>query len=598
VSPLSKRQRQLLRWGVYSLLALVAIAAWLALRAAPSNPYEVGQDGQVQGLTDVLDRPVAQDMASFSFDEVSAQAGINFRHFPAPRNSLLAEDMGSGVAWGDYDNDGDPDLFLVNFRDGLLNPDESAPAAGRCALYRNNNDGSFSEVSAASGLDLSIHGMAAAWGDFDNDGWLDLYVSSYGANRLMRNLGDGRFADVSAQAGVADEGFGAGVAWADFDRDGWIDLYLANYVHFDYRPEDLNRAGRQYDTEIPYTLNPSSYAPAPNRLYRNNGDGSFSDVAQQAGVDNVDGRSMQPVWFDFDQDGWLDLYVANDVSSNGVYRNLGDGSFADIGASSLAADYRGAMGLAVGDVNGDARLDLFVTHWLAQENALYENMTGSGFDDKNLRRIFFMEVGETLGLGYSSLRNVGWATGFADFDNDALPDLWVVNGHTLEDRDNPRHLVAQPLQFFRQISGRGFFDIAQYALPGAADVVGRGGAHADYDGDGKLDLAISVHGGRPLLLRNSSRNSGNWLSLRLRQSERNTYAVGARVELRDGERQRSSQLLAGSSYLSQDHSDLHFGLGRTSHVDEIIISWPDGSQQTLHDVEVNRVVLVTHTPEY
>jgi hypothetical protein len=218
------------------------------------------------------------------------------------------------------------------------------------------------------------------------------------------------------------------------------------------------------------------------------------------------------VWFDFDLDGWLDLYVANDVSRNGVFRNLGNGRFQDIGASSLAADYRGAMGLAVADYNRNGSLDLFITHWLAQENVLFENMTGSGFDANNSERIFFMEVGESHGLGYSSLRMVGWATGFADFDNDGSTDLWVVNGHTMEERDNREQLIGQPLQLYRQVEGRGFFDLASAAWIAARPMVGRGGAHADFDGDGRVDLAISQHGGRLILLHNASDRTGNWLA--------------------------------------------------------------------------------------
>jgi hypothetical protein len=591
----TKRQRQLVYWGAASLVVLGALA-WLLLRAsAPDNPYATEPDGRVRGLTDVLERQIDPGMVSFRFEDVAERAGIRFQHFPDRRRSLLPEDMGSGVAWGDYDNDGWIDLFVVNMRGSIL---DSAEGEGRCALYRNNGDGSFSDVSAAAGMDLAVHGMAAAWGDYDNDGSLDLYLSTYGPNHLLRNNGDGTFSDIGTQAGVADPGFGAGVAWVDFDRDGWLDLYLTNYVQFEYRQADLARAGSQYGTEIPYTLNPSSYAPAPNRLFRNLGDGSFDEVASIAAVSDPEGRSLQPVWFDFDLDGWPDLYVANDVSKNGVFRNLGDGRFMDIGASSLAADYRGAMGLAVADYNRNGSLDLFITHWLAQENVLFENMTGSGFDAKHSDRIFFMEVGESHGLGYSSLRMVGWATGFADFDNDGMTDLWVVNGHTMEERDNREQLIGQPLQLYRQLDGRGFFEIASAAWPEARPMVGRGGAHADFDGDGRVDLAISQHGGRLILLRNVSDSSGNWLALRLRQQQRNRFAVGARVALRIGDRWQTAQVLAGSSYLSQDGSDLHFGLGTATQADALRVHWPDGSVQELGPLASGRVHDLLHDPSY
>jgi hypothetical protein len=258
---LTKRQRQLIYWGTASLIVLGALAWLLFAVSAPDNPYATEPDGSVRGLTDVLERQIDPSMVSFRLEDVAERAGIHFQHFPDRRRSLLPEDMGSGMAWGDYDNDGWIDLFVVNMRGSIL---DSAEGDGRCALYRNNGDGTFIDVSAATGMDLAVFGMAAAWGDYDNDGLLDLYISAYGPNHLLRNNGDGTFSDVGSRAGVADPGFGAGVAWADFDRDGWLDLYLTNYVQFEYREADLARAGSQYGTEIPYTLNPSSYAPAPN----------------------------------------------------------------------------------------------------------------------------------------------------------------------------------------------------------------------------------------------------------------------------------------------------------------------------------------------
>lgn len=585
----TRRQRLLLRWTLVSLALAIVLAVIVWLSGTDADPY--GEDGDPsRGVTHTLDRRADADMATFRFREVSETAGIDFQHFPDRRHSLLPEDMGSGMAWGDYNNDGHVDLFVVNFSGSIVNGGD-----GRCALFRNNGDGTFDDVSAEAGLDLRIHGMGAAWGDYDNDGLLDLYVSAWGENILMHNDGDGRFTDVTDRAGVGDAGFGAGVAWADYDGDGWLDLYVANYVDFRYRPEDLNRAERQYDTEVPYTINPASYPPAANRFYRNNTDGSFREMAAEAGIDNPEGRSLQPVWFDFDNDGRLDLYVANDISNNAVFHNRPEG-FVDIGASSLAADYRGAMGLAVGDYDADGLLDLFITHWVAQENVLFRNMTR--LDTPDEVRVLFMEVGEMLGLGYSSLRMVGWATGFGDLDNDGRLDLWAANGHTLQQRENPARLIPQPLQLYRNVGQRGYVDVTGFAWPDARELVARGGAQADYDGDGRLDLAINVHGGRPVLLRNVTESPGHWLTLRLRQKGRNTHAVGARVSLRSDERTQTAQVLAGGSYLSQHHGDLHFGLGPAQHVDEIVIEWPDGHRQTLHHIEANQTLDITHDPDY
>ena len=260
-------------------------------------------------------------------------------------------------------------------------------------------------------------------------------------------------------AGVGDDRFSAGCAWGDYDRDGRIDLYVCTYVRFEYREQDRIRAGQNRDEVNPYTINPSSYPADTNMLYHNNGDGTFTNVAEQVGVADPEGRSLGVVWFNFDDDAWVDLYVANDVSANGVYRNMGDGSFADVGAESLAADYRGAMGLAVGDYENDGDFDLFVTHWVAQENALFTNIASDLVSDDDQRRhpVFFSDTSDSVGLGQMSLRMVGWATGFADFDNDGQLDLWVVNGSTLQMRDDPTRLEPQRPHVFRQKPPRGFF---------------------------------------------------------------------------------------------------------------------------------------------
>ncbi|MCH7547070.1 MAG: VCBS repeat-containing protein, partial [Planctomycetes bacterium] len=379
--PLNKRYVLMLRWGGPGLIAALVISLLVLIGGVRKDPAALNADGGVDGLTSILSREITPDMVRFTFDDVTGTAGIPFRHFPAVRQSLLPEDMGSGVAWGDYDNDGDPDLFLVNFHGSILDPIPDHPQRGRCALYRNDLNGTFTDVSAEAGLDIALFGMAASWGDYDNDDDLDLYITAYGRNLLFENNGDGTFTDITEAAGVGDESFSAGCAWTDYNGDGLIDLYVCNYVQFVHRKGDASRNTRQYGSEIPYTINPSSYQPQSNRMYRNNGDGTFTDVAKEIGVDNPDGRSLGVVCFDFDDDGLIDLYVANDVSSNGVFRNLGDGTFADIGAISLAADYRGAMGLAVGDFDHDDDFDLFVTHWIAQENAFFENMFSEGWTD-------------------------------------------------------------------------------------------------------------------------------------------------------------------------------------------------------------------------
>ena len=594
---LTKRQRLLFQWGITTLIlaALLAILIFTGVLNPASKTGEMSSD--TEEITSVLSREASIE-ARFQFSPVE-NSGIEFRHFPATRNSLLPEDMGSGLAWGDYDNDGRPDLFLVNFQ-GSIVPGENKLQSGMHALYHNDGGGRFSDVTRESGFIAADFGLGAAWGDYNNDGHLDLYISNFGPNRLYRNNGDLTFTEVTEVAGVGDERFGASLAWGDYNRDGHLDLYVTNYVQFAYRPSDKQRASRQYESEIPYTINPSSYPPAANRLYRNNGDGSFTDVAAEAGVANTKGRSLGVIWADFDNDGWPDLYVANDVSANGVYRNLGNGRFADIGAQSLAADYRGAMGLALADIDQDRDLDLFVTHWLAQENGLFENMISEGLADKaGQRRLFFMDNAEMSGLGQISIKNVGWATGFADFDHDGHPDLWVVNGNTLQVPGDNTRLKPQPMHLYQHEPGRGFFEVAGQAIPGLENsMVARGGAQADFNGDGLVDLAVQVHGAKPLLLQNSSLVKNNWLGLRLRQTGGNLFALGALVTLQSSNLVQTAQVGGGGSYLSQHSHDLFFGLGSDTAIEKLTIRWPDGEEESFQDIALNQINEIRHQASY
>lgn len=593
---MNKRQKLLVKWSLYFTTGMLALIGLAFFTEFGKDPAALNEDGSVEGLTSVLDREVDDKMKQFSFAEIAKQAGIKFKHFPAQRQSLLPEDMGSGVAWGDYNNDGFVDLFFVNFK-GNIN---DSKAKGQHALYQNNGDGTFRNITKQVGLDTPSYGMGAAWGDFDNDNDLDLYISNYGANQLYRNDGDKGFVDISSQAGVANTGFGAGVTWSDFNRDGLIDLYVCNYVEFINDSSMNSSMKKQYSTEIPFTINPSSYDAASNQLYQNNGDGTFTDVAKQAGVDNKNGRSLVAAWFDFDNDGFQDLYIANDISENGVYHNNQDGTFTDIGASSLAADYRGAMGLAVGDYDNDQDLDLFVTHWLAQENALFRNNVSMNWKtDDGKKKIFFVDEGEIMGLGQISLRTVGWSTSFTDFDNDGLLDLWVVNGSTLQKESDNSLLEPQQLHLFRQQKDKGFYEISQYAGDGLSqEFIGRGGAQADFNNDGKMDLAIMRYGDSPLLLENTATNHANWIKFRLRQQIKNTRALGARIKIRTGKTWQTTEIGAQGLYLSQNNTDAHFGLGNSTQIDEIVVIWPDGIEQKLENIQANQLLSLNHKASY
>jgi len=598
---MNKRQKLLLHWCLYFIVGVVALITITILMSNDKDPAALNSDGSISGLTSVLDRQVDDNMKQFSFTDVSVESGLLFQHFPAIRKSLLPEDMGSGVAWGDFNNDGFVDLFLVNFQGNIQPINDKPNPKGNHALYKNNGDGTFTNVTEEAGLAKKSFGMAAAWGDYDNDNDLDLYISNYGHNTLYRNDGSDGFIDVSQMALVDDAGFGAGVAWGDFNRDGLIDLYVCNYVDFINDDSKKGAMQQQYATEIPFTINPSSYDASVNRLYKNNGDGTFTEVAELAGVGNKDGRSLVAAWFDFDNDGYQDLYIANDISSNGVYHNQGDGTFKDIGASSLAADYRGAMGLAVGDYDNDEDLDLFVTHWLAQENALYRNNVSLNWEnDDGSKRIFFVDEGEIMGLGQISLKTVGWSTSFTDFDNDGLLDLWVVNGSTLQLEVDNTQMQGQQLHLFRQQKDKGFFEISQYA---GADLstpfVGRGGATADYNNDGKMDLAIQRHGDTALLLKNTANSTGNnWIKFKLRQIGKNTRALGARIKVKTGDIWQTAQVGSQGSYLSQNNTDVHFGMGHYKQIDEVVIYWADTSIEKLKNIKANQTINLTHQAQY
>jgi hypothetical protein len=539
--------------------------------------------------------PAGAAPAGVAFTERAAEAGLRFVHFHGKRSSQLPEDMGSGLAWGDYDGDLRPDLFVVNESGPLTLGDaerDASPAHAR--LYRNRGDGTFEDVTQAAGVAVRGLGMGAAWGDYDGDSDLDLFVTRYGTNLLFRNEGQGRFRDVSAQTRVASpEGFWTGISLADFDGDGDLDAYVCGYVRYRWDAAKASETSRQFKSVVPWTLNPSSFPPERNLLLRNDG-GLFTDVAKQAGVDNPAGRSLSAAWCDFDGDGWPDLYVANDVSDNAMFRNLGDGRFADISHSAWVADYRGAMGLGIGDWENDGDFDIFVTHWLAQENALYADETRSMkvTEEAPLR---FVDQADLFGLGQIALDAIGWGTGFLDFDNDGWLDLHAVNGSTFQEEKDPSRLVPMRQFLFWNSGGDGFFELGDKAgAPFATPAVGRGAAFADYDGDGDLDVAIVVHGGALRLARNEDGSRRGWLRIVLRADPgarpaaaggatrgSTTFANGAVVRLTTAGRTQMRIVGGQPSYLSQEPpGEAFFGTGDAARVERLEVRWPSGRVQS------------------
>jgi hypothetical protein len=585
---LSRRRRRVLAAAAAAIAVLGGTVALVMQRAASSR-YDPA--APADGITAELERTLPADHPAVTFTDAADAAGVRFRHFPGVRSTQLPEDMGSGAAWGDFDADGDDDLYIVNVSAPLTASGSRPADDGTSRLYRNDR-GTFVDVTRDAGVGVWGCGMGAAWADADGDGRIDLAVSTYGGLRLFRNRGGGAFEDVTAPSGLGGfRGFWTGLAWADYDRDGDLDLYVCGYVQYRYDPADAAKASSQFDAEVPYVLNPSSYPPHVNLLLRNDGRGRFADVAKPAGVGNPSGRSLSASWADFDDDGWIDLYVANDVSDNALYRNLGNGRFSEISHEAWVADPRGAMGLAVGDWDLDGDFDIFVTHWLAQENALFSNMR-IGSRGAAAGRMVFMDVADQQGLGQVSLDFVKWGTSFFDYDNDGRPDLLSVNGSTFQDPKNTRRLVPMRHHLFWNRGDReGFFDVA--AASGRALLepsVGRGAAFADYDADGDVDVLVVNHGGSARLLRNDGGSRRRWLQVRAR-SPRDPQGLGAIVRVTAGGRTGIQQVGAQPSYVSQNSSAMHFGLGDATSAD-VHVRFVSGREVSLQGVQADRTVVV------
>jgi tetratricopeptide (TPR) repeat protein len=522
------------------------------------------------------------------FTDVTKAAGLaSFRQFQGPRGSQLPEDMGSGLAWGDFDNDGYEDLFVVSGGGSLNLPDSQL---ARSILYRNLGNGSFEEVRDFP--EVRIRGMAAAWGDYNNDGWLDLVVTGYDTIMLFRNdhghlVRDRQF--------PSPKGFWAGAAWGDYDRDGFLDLYVCGYVK--YTGGSGTSSTEQFGKEVPFTLNPASYEPERNLLFHNDRNGTFTEVARQLGVANPEGRSLSALWHDFDGDGWLDLYVANDISENKLYLNRG-GKFVDSGRSAWVEEYRGSMGLAAGDFDRDGDDDLFISHWIAQQYALYQSLLSEQKQAGSATpELHFTDVAEMRGIGQASMQSIGWGTSFVDFDSDGWPDLVVANGSTFELKETqPRRLTPMPSFLFWNARGEYFHDLAPWNRSLAQPHVSRGLAVADYDNDGAVDIAIVDHGEGIRLLRNDVPH-GNWAEFRLHSRVPGSSAPlgfgdGATVIAWAGS-VPLRRTVGSASYLSQDSRRVHIGLGESVKIDRLEVRWLNGRPETWTDLAANRIWDIT-----
>lgn len=583
---LPKRKRRVVYTSALLIIFLTTVIAWVWKDRTDEKSSDRNDNSEI---TSRLSRDIPADIPEVNFEDITERAGIQFKHFYNVRGKKIAEDMGSGVAWIDYNNDGWDDLFIVNYSaPHEATNEELQNSSTTSKLYRNNGDETFTDVSEKTGLDLRVRGMGTAWADYNNDGWIDCLVTTFGENHLFRNNGNGTFTEVSDESNIGGmEGFWAGASWGDYNRDGFVDLYIAGYVDYFDIPVDESMA----DLQEPPSINPSVFEPVRNLLYRNNGDGTFTELAEEAGVANPNGRSLQAAWIDINNDMLPDLYVTNDVSDNMLYRNIGDGTFMNISYPAKIADYRGSMGLAVGDWNGDEDLDFFISHWIAQENALYDNLWGESGSEG---MIFFKDESDRLGLGQSSLKYVGWATSFIDIENNGRPDLFVVNGHTNQVLNETLKLEGMNDQLYLNLNNEeGFYEISEIAGDYFKEkYVGRGGAVADFNNDGLPDLFILNHNGPGILLKNQTKVQNNWLQVQLEGSESNRSALGAKIRLVSENSVQIRQLGSQGSYLSQNSLTEHFGLHTDTIVDSLLILWPSGNETVLTGLDVNQKIIV------
>ena len=534
----------------------------------------------------------AVPIGAVTYVDATDKSGIHFRHSSGTRSSLLPEDMGSGAGFADIDNDGDLDLYVVNLPGPFKqdsNPVRSGPAN---VLYRNNGNGTFTDITETAGVGDRGYGMGCVFADYDGDGNIDLYVTNYGANVLYRNNGDGTFRDVTATAGVACELWSTGAAFADVDGDNDLDLYVCNYITYDLVAlEEMKAESLQSGKPVPSALNPHVCEPQDNVLYRNNGDGTFTDVTAEAGVAARGGRSMQAIFSDFDADNDLDLYVANDTSVNHTYRNDGKGIFTDVSAESWAADFRGSMGLAAGDYDGDGDIDLFMSHWVDEENALYRNLLK---EDEAAEHIRFVDESYTAMLAEESIKEIGWGTALFDYDNDGDLDIFVTNGSTFQELDRPQVLIPQRDALFRNEGDGTFTDVSGVTgIAGLPLRVGRGAAFGDYDNDGDVDIFIVNNHAEPALLRNDGGNRNNWLHVELIGANTNRNAVGAKIQVKTANQTQIREIYAGDSYMSSNSLIAEFGVGSATQVESVQVIWSNGETQTLHNIPANQRIRVT-----
>ena len=552
--------------GSFAVLGGVVSAAWVAALSS------------MAGSGIVAPAPV-------TFTDVTAQAGIKFVHNSGRAGKkFLPETLGSGVAWFDADGDGWADILLVNSKDWTPRGRRSLPA-----LYRNNRDGTFTNITAGSGLDVEMYGMGVAIGDYDNDGRDDVYITALEGDRLFHNEGHGKFRDVTKASGIDNASFGTSAAWVDYDRDGKLDLFVANYVQWTAKGDlwcSLDGATKSYCT-------PESYKGTSSKLYHNLGNGKFEDVSQKAGVADPTSKSLGVTVLDYNGDGWPDLFVSNDTQPNKLYRNNRNGTFTEEGMAAGVAFgedgvARGAMGVDAADYDRSGRPDLLVGNFSNQMLGLYHN-EGTGL---------FVDEAPSSTVGRASLLTLTFGAFFFDYDLDGYPDIFAANGHIEEEigRVQPKVQYKEPPLLFHNLGKRQFENVT--ARMGAAfnrPVVARGAAYADYDHDGDLDILVTTNDGPAYLFRNDGGNRNNWICMRLVGRKSNRDGMGAVVRVTSKSGKQWNMVRSGSSYCSQSDLALTFGLGSDPAVETIEIAWPSGEKQKLGGMAANQFLTIDET---
>jgi len=561
----------------FHIVGLSALA--LGWGAAAVNAQAVPSGGQQQARASQ-----APEKPAIRFEDATAKAGIDFTHsIGSAQLSSLLEGTGSGCVWFDYNNDGLPDLYVLSGQtlpaSVTTHPLAAAPnPPPHNHLYRNNGDGTFTDVTEQAGLDPDLYATAVTAADYDNDGYEDLLVTGYGRVVLYHNNGNGTFTDVTAKAGIKVDGWSISSTWIDYDRDGCLDLFVGRYVQFDPKYHNYYAADNY--------PGPLDYEGETNKLFHNNCDGTFTDVTDRSGIGASIGRTMGVTAADFDDDGWDDIYVANDSTQNFLFHNLHNGTFKEIAEDAGVAygqdgEATSSMGPVFADITGSGRLDLWVSD--GHYNRLMKN-NGDGT---------FRDIGIASGLARANAQYVSWGSGVYDFDNDGLLDIMVFHGGLI-------HMIPMEHSVFRGLGQGRFEDVSREAGAAVnARTVARGACFADYDNDGKMDAYVVNLGAKGTLLHNVSTGTGHWIEIRLRGANTptnhfhsNRDGIGARVEVWVGGEHQVAERVASSGYLSQNDGRLHFGLGKAETIDKLVVRWPSGRVQTLNHLPVDRVMTV------